>query len=173
MRKVGQVPAAKDVGARRGEQAAATARIARDFDDKFVDLISTATPNHWYLLTCIWAMQAGKDVYVEKPVSHNVSEGRRMVETARKYNRIARLARRSARPTGPRTRCSSFKVRKIGEVKLTRFVLQGPRFHWSASDHKVPASVDYNLWCGPAPMDPLSSAPVALRLALVLEQWQR
>src|SRR5438046_6869720 len=60
----------------------------RVMDDKSIDAISIATPNHWHALATIWACQAGKDVYVEKPVSHNVSEGRRMVEAARKHERI-------------------------------------------------------------------------------------
>ena len=59
--------------------------VRRVLDDKTVDIITIATPNHWHSLPAIWAMQAGKDVYVEKPVSHNVSEGRRVVEAARKY----------------------------------------------------------------------------------------
>ena len=62
--------------------------LRRVFDDKSIDAVSIATPNHWHSLAAIWAMQAGKDVYVEKPVSHNVCEGRRMVEAARKYGRI-------------------------------------------------------------------------------------
>ena len=57
-------------------------------DDKSVDVVFVATPNHWHALASIWAMQAGKDVYCEKPISHNVTEGRRMVQTARKYGRI-------------------------------------------------------------------------------------
>ena len=57
-------------------------------DDKSVDVVFIATPNHWHALAAIWAMQAGKDVYVEKPVSHNVSEGRRIVQVARKTGRI-------------------------------------------------------------------------------------
>ena len=57
-------------------------------DDKSVDVVFVATPNHWHALASIWAMQAGKDFYCEKPVSHNVTEGRRMVQTARKYGRI-------------------------------------------------------------------------------------
>ena len=57
-------------------------------DDKDIDAVSLATPDHWHALHTVWACQAGKDVYVEKPASHNVSEGRKMIEAARKYNRI-------------------------------------------------------------------------------------
>ena len=62
--------------------------MRRIFDDKSVDVVSIATPNHWHALAAIWAMQAGKDVYVEKPVSHNVSEGRRMAQVMAKHQRI-------------------------------------------------------------------------------------
>lgn len=70
--------------------------------DKDLDMISTATPNHWHSLITIWACQAGKDVYVEKPVSHNVSEGRRAVEAARKYQRIVQTGTQSRSSTGIR-----------------------------------------------------------------------
>ena len=66
--------------------------MRRVFDNKSIDAVTIATPNHWHTLTAIWAMQAGKDVYVEKPVSHNIFESQKLVETARKYNRIAQIA---------------------------------------------------------------------------------
>src|SRR5680860_1514959 len=59
--------------------------MRRVFDDKEIDAVSIATPNHWHALATIWAAQAGKHVYVEKPASHNVYEGKKMVEAARKY----------------------------------------------------------------------------------------
>ena len=62
--------------------------IRKLLEDKDIDVVSFATPNHWHALGTIWACQAGKDVYVEKPASHNIWEGRKMVEAARKYNRI-------------------------------------------------------------------------------------
>ncbi|MCX7825372.1 MAG: Gfo/Idh/MocA family oxidoreductase [Verrucomicrobiae bacterium] len=62
--------------------------IRRLLESKNVDAVSIATPNHWHALGAIWAIQAGKDVYVEKPVSHNVWEGRKVVEAAAKYQRI-------------------------------------------------------------------------------------
>src|SRR5437870_4446051 len=69
--------------------------IRKLLESKNVDAISIATPNHWHALATIWAIQAGKDVYVEKPVSHNVSEGRRIVECARKYDKIVQTGTQS------------------------------------------------------------------------------
>src|SRR3954470_8043509 len=64
-------------------------------ENKEIDVVSIATPNHWHSLAAIWAIQAGKDVYVEKPVSHNVWEGRQLVKAARKYNRIVQAGTQS------------------------------------------------------------------------------
>jgi predicted dehydrogenase len=78
----------EEVAKRQGRKPKYTQDMREAFADPSVDVVSTATPNHWHSLVSIWAMQHGKDVYVEKPVSHNVSEGRRVVEAARKYNKI-------------------------------------------------------------------------------------
>jgi Oxidoreductase family, NAD-binding Rossmann fold len=80
--------ARKAIDHRYGAEPTVVQDIRRLLDDKSIDAISIATPNHWHALAAIWACQAGKDVYVEKPVSHNVTEGRRIVEAARKYDRI-------------------------------------------------------------------------------------
>ena len=74
---------AASVEKQQGRRPKAVQDLRAIFDDKSVDTVSIATPNHWHALAAIWAMQAGKDVYVEKPVSHNVSEGRRIVQVAR------------------------------------------------------------------------------------------
>ena len=127
------------------------------FDDKSVHIVSTATPNHWHALCAIWAMQAGKDVYVEKPVCHNVSEGRRIVETARKHNRICQAGTQCRSMKGTIDAIEYVKAGKIGEVKLARGLCYkrrgsiGPK-----GNYEVPPEVDYNLWCGPARMLPLT-----------------
>jgi predicted dehydrogenase len=124
------------------------------FDDKSVDVVSIATPNHWHSLAAIWALQAGKDVYVEKPVSHNVSEGRRIVEAARKYKRVCQ--------TG--TQCRSMPAAieaiqyvhdgKLGDLQIARGLCYKKRGSIGPKgDYPVPATVDYDLWCGPATMD--------------------
>jgi len=74
--------------------------IRKLLENKDIDAISIATPNHWHALGTIWAVQAGKDVYVEKPVSHNVWEGRQMVKAARKYSKIVQTGTQS--PLQPR-----------------------------------------------------------------------
>jgi predicted dehydrogenase len=135
--------------------------IRRVMDDKSIDCVSIATPNHWHALASIWAMQAGKDVYVEKPVSHNVSEGRRMVETARKYNRICQTGTQCRSMPGTIQAIEYIKAGKIGEVKLARgLCYKGRPSIGAKGTYEVPSTLDYNLWCGPAPMDPLTRPKV-------------
>ena len=81
--------------AKDGQQVTGYTDVRKLMEDKNIDVIATATPNHWHALITIWACQAGKDVYVEKPVSHNVLEGRRMVQAARKYGRIVQTGTQS------------------------------------------------------------------------------
>jgi predicted dehydrogenase len=126
--------------------------MRRIFDDRSVDVVSIATPHHWHALAAIWAMQAGKDVYVEKPVSHNLNEGALMVAAARKYGRICQ--------GGTQRRCHGVVrsvVKHLHEGQLGKVALAhcltfarrksiGPR-----GDHIPPSTVDFDLWCGPAP----------------------
>jgi len=128
--------------------------MRRIFDDKSVDIVSIATPNHWHSLAAIWAMQAGKDVYVEKPLSHNISEGRRMVQVARKYNRICQGGTQY-RSTGSNHAAAQYiREGKLGQVKLAHVCTYRPRESIGpAGRHSPPPTVDYNLWAGPAPME--------------------
>ncbi len=126
-------------------------------DDKSVDFVSIATPNHQHSLQAIWAMQAGKDVYVEKPVSHNVSEGRRAVEAARKYKRICQTGTQCRSNPGMIELIRQIHDGKIGEVKVGRGLCYKPRGSIGPKgDYKVPESVNYDLWCGPAQQLPLT-----------------
>ena len=79
---------AKDFEAKYGKTVKVVQDMRKAFEDKDIDVVTVATPNHWHTLATIWACQAGKDVYVEKPGSHNIWEGRKMVEAAHKYNRV-------------------------------------------------------------------------------------
>lgn len=127
------------------------------FDDKSVDAVFIATCNHWHALAAIWAMQAGKDAYVEKPVSHNVSEGRRMVQVARKTGRICQGGTQY-RSGGPMAAAVQYmRQGKLGQVKLARSIVYGGRGSIGAPGaYEVPKTVDYSLWAGPAPTSPLS-----------------
>ena len=140
-----------------GKKPAYYQDLRKAFDDPSINLVSIATPNHWHALAAIWAMQAGKDVYVEKPVSHNVSEGRRIVQTARKHQRICQVGTQIRSMSGSREFINAIHSGEIGEVKLARGLCYkrrksiGPR-----GNYDVPASVDYGIWLGPAQEKPLS-----------------
>ena len=122
-----------------------------------IDAVSIATPNHWHALQAIWACQAGKHVYLEKPVSHNVWEGRQIVKAARKHQRIV--------ATGTQCRSSQAIAEAIrwvqegnlGRIKLARGLCYKPRPSIGKVEgpQKVPETVDFDLWTGPAPMRPL------------------
>ncbi|MCE9607129.1 MAG: Gfo/Idh/MocA family oxidoreductase [Planctomycetia bacterium] len=134
-----------------------TTDIRKALEDKELHCVSIATPNHWHALGAIWSIQAGKDVYVEKPVSHNVSEGRRIVEAARKYNKICQTGTQCRSMVGTREAIEYVKAGKIGDVKLARGLCYKSRKSIGArGKYQVPASVDYNLWAGPAPMSELT-----------------
>jgi predicted dehydrogenase len=128
--------------------------MRRIFDDKSVDIVSIATPNHWHSLAAIWAMQAGKDVYVEKPLSHNISEGRRMVQVARKYNRICQGGTQYRSSGSNHAAARYVREGKLGQVKLAHVCTYRPRASIGpAGQYSPPPSVDYNLWSGPAMME--------------------
>jgi predicted dehydrogenase len=122
------------------------------FDDKSLDIVSIATPNHWHSLAAIWAMQAGKDVYVEKPVSHNVWEGRQATEAARKHDRICQFGAQCRTMPGTRDMVQFVLDGGIGAVKLARGLCYKRRDSIGRPGrYPVPANVDYDLWLGPAP----------------------
>jgi len=127
--------------------------IRKVLEDKDIDVVSIAVPNHWHALAAIWAMQAGKDVYVEKPVSHNVSEGRRIVETARKLNKICQTGTQSRSQAGMREAIAYLHAGKIGKIRLARGLCYKRRPSIGKVDgpQEPPKTMDYDLWCGPAP----------------------
>jgi hypothetical protein len=120
--------------------------------DKNIDVISIATPNHWHALAAIWAMQNGKHVYVEKPVSHNVLEGRRIVEAAEKYKLICQTGTQSRSNKGMREAIAFLHAGKVGKVTKARglcYKLRGSIGKVSGPQ-EPPKTMDYDLWCGPA-----------------------
>lgn len=126
--------------------------LRKMLERKDLDAISIATPDHWHALQTIWGCQAGKDVYVEKPVCHNIKEGRKMVEAARKYNRMVQtgLNRRS-------------EVRNQAGVKFVREASFGKAYRAKAvvyrgrvsigrvQESSIPQGVHWDLYLGPAP----------------------
>src|SRR5690242_10044522 len=131
--------------------------IRRLLEDENIDAISIATPNHWHSLMAIWACQAGKDVYVEKPCSHNLWEGRQLVRAAEKYNRIVQHGTQIRSSAAIQEAIKQLHDGAIGEVYLAR----GLCFKWRdtighAPEEPVPAGVHYDLWTGPAPLKPFT-----------------
>ena len=154
--KVGQ-ERVEQIAKRQGRKPKFVRDMREVYDDQSIDIVSIATPNHWHALASIWAMQAGKDVYVEKPVSHNVSEGRRMVEAARKYGKICQVGTQCRSMGGTIEAIEYVHAGKIGEVKLARGLCYKHRKPIGKPGvFQPPKSVDYNLWCGPAPMTPVT-----------------
>jgi predicted dehydrogenase len=131
--------------------------IRQLLEDKEVDAISCATPNHWHSLDVVWACQAGKDVYVEKPISHNVWEGRRAFEAARKYNRIVQAGTQSRSNEGLREALDWVRAGNLGKIKVARGLCYKRRASIGkvSGPQPVPDYIDYDLWCGPALKLPL------------------
>jgi predicted dehydrogenase len=125
----------------------------RLLDRKDIDIISIATPNHWHALMSIWAMQAGKDVYVEKPCSHNVEEGRVMVDWARKLGRICQMGAQSRSMPGMRETIEFVKSGRIGKVRVAHALCYKRRKSIGLVDTPapLPPGLDFDLWAGPAP----------------------
>ncbi len=123
-------------------------------DDKSIDAVSLATPNHWHALQTIWACQAGKDVYCEKPASHNISEGRKMVQAARKYERIVQHGTQCR--TSPKIREGIQKLQEgvIGRVYMARGIAFKLRAGGKKTAEPVPKGMDWDAWIGPAPFEP-------------------
>jgi predicted dehydrogenase len=147
----------QEVAKRQGRAPRFERDLRRVLEDRRVDLVTIATPNHQHALQAIWAMQAGKDVYLEKPVSHNVSEGRRVVEAARKYERICQSGTQCRSNPGMIAAMRFLAEGGLGSVRLARGLCcvrrtpMGPR-----GEYPIPAQVDYDLWLGPAPLAALT-----------------
>src|SRR5712692_4001266 len=126
--------------------------LRRILEDKSVDAVVVATPDHWHALATIWACQASKHVYCEKPISHNLIEGRRMVEAARKYDRVVQVGTQRRSGTHFQSAAEFVRSGKLGKVPFVRTSIARNRPSIGRkSDGDVPKGVDYNLWLGPAP----------------------
>lgn len=127
------------------------------FADKDVDAVSIVTPNHWHALASIWACQAGKDVYSEKPACHNIFEGKQMVAAARKYNRILQVGHQSRSIAHKIEAMQLLHDGVIGKVYLAKGLCYKRRLSIGKKpDGPVPPGVDWDLFRGPAPMRPFN-----------------
>ena len=147
-----RVTQAKD----KGCNVEAYTDIRKLLANKDIDAISIATPNHWHALATVWAVQAGKDVYVEKPVSYNIWEGEKMVQAARRCHKIVQAGTQSRSSYGIKEAVEWVKAGNLGKILVSRALCYKPRpsIGNTTGPQPVPESVDYDLWCGPAPLTP-------------------
>lgn len=149
----------EEVGRKRADQVAKMqgkapevfkdVRQALDMDG--IDILTCATPNHWHALMGVWAMQAGKDVYVEKPVSHNIHEGRALVAAAKRYGRMFQTGTQSRSSGACQDAVKFIADGGIGDVNFARGLCYKRRKSiGSLGDYKIPENVDFNMWSGPA-----------------------
>jgi predicted dehydrogenase len=125
--------------------------MRRVFDNPDIHAVSFATPNHWHALGSIWACQAGKHVYVEKPCSHNIFEGRKMIEASRRYNVRLQVGFQNRSVNNIIEAMKFLHSGGIGEVYMARGTCFKPRDSFGiAIDSEPPASLHYDLWLGPA-----------------------
>jgi predicted dehydrogenase len=151
-------PFAQKILADQGRRAARVEKdLRRVLQVKEVDAVVVATPDHWHALATIWACQAGKHVYVEKPASHNLVEGRRMVEAARKYHRVVQLGTQSRSSASLARAAELVRSGKLGKTPSARAWIGGSRPNiGKQKDTAVPPGVDFDLWLGPAPERPFN-----------------
>ena len=147
-----------DAQDKKGVKVTPYSDIRKVLENKDIDIVSIATPNHWHSLAAIWAVQAGKDVYVEKPVSHNVWEGRQLVNAARKYKKIVQTGTQSrASRTGIGEAVKFVQSGQLGKILAVRGTCYKPRGSIGKTEgaKPIPPGIDFDLWCGPAPKDEL------------------
>jgi predicted dehydrogenase len=136
----------------QGKRPQLESDLRRILDDKSVDFVTIATPNHWHALAGLWAMQAGKDAYIEKPVCHNIAEGSALIAAARKYEKMCQVGTQCRSSNAVRSAVDFINKGGIGEVKFARGLCYKRRKSIGAlGDYAIPGQVDFNLWSGPAP----------------------
>ena len=141
----------------RHESVAAYRDMRQLFDDKTIDAVAIAVPNHWHALATIWACQAGKHVYVEKPFAYNIWEGRQAVAAARKYGRLVQVGTQSRSSIALRQAFEYLRSGQLGPIRCAHAIIYRSRqgIGKVAAPTPLPGTVDYDMWCGPAPKGPL------------------
>jgi len=142
---------------KRGEKVRACKDFRELLDDKEIDAVSITTPNHWHSLMTIMACQAGKDVFVQKPASHNIFEGRKMVEAMHKYNRVVQAVHGPRNSGVVEESLEYIGAGNLGRITCVYGINYKPRMSIGKVNgpQPIPKSCDYDLWCGPAPKKPL------------------
>jgi predicted dehydrogenase len=145
----------KTVAGKTGSEPTCVQDIRRALEDKSLDVVSIATTNHWHSLITIWACQAGKDVYVEKPISHNVFEGRQCVTAAAKYKRVVQHGTQNRSSDGKAKEIAAVHSGKYGKLLVSKGFCCKPRWSIGTKEPgKPPEGFDFNIWLGPAPEQP-------------------
>lgn len=147
---------AEEVFQKAGYRPTVVQDMRRIFDDPTVEVVSIATPDHWHALASIWAMQSGKDVYLEKPGSHSLEQIPLLMQAAKKYARVCQIGLHQRSNQGLQQAIQYLQEGNLGEVRLAKslaYVRRKPI--GEAGNFAPPSSVDYDLWCGPAPHSPI------------------
>jgi predicted dehydrogenase len=146
-------PRTKLVESKFGNKPQCVQDVRKVLEDKSIDAVTVATCNHWHSLITVWACQAGKDVYVEKPISHNVFEGRQCAEAAKKYDCVVQHGTQQRSSQSRANEIAAVQSGKYGTLLVSKGYCCKPR--WSIGHkpvEKAPATLDWNIWLGPAPM---------------------
>ncbi len=148
--------AIKELAKKQNSEPIRVRDMRKVFDDKEIDAVFIATPEHWHALATIWACQAGKDIYVEKPISHNIVEGQKMIEAVMKHERIVQCGthNRSAKEAiSARDYINSGELGKIVAVNV-KSLFPGPVPLNEKENTDAPGTIDWDMWLGPAPLVP-------------------
>lgn len=145
----------------RDRKPTITQEMNEVFDDKDIQAVVIATPDHWHGPATVFACQAGKDVYVEKPISHNIWEGRKMVEAAQKYNRVVQCGTQNRSAAYNHKALEYIQSGKLGKIHLCKVynMKPGGSYH-KGPEGDVPDGFDYSAWLGPAEMRPYNPSVV-------------
>jgi len=140
-----------------GQKVKGYGDVRKLLDDKEIDAVVTATPNHWHSLVTVWSCQAGKDVYVEKPISHEIWEGRKCIEAMNKYKRVVQHGTQRRSDKLWYEAFDYIRQGNLGAVKWVKGFCYKPRpsIGKTTTPTPIPPGVNYDMWCGPAPMEPL------------------
>lgn len=143
--------AADEIEAQTGHRPKVVQDLRKVLADDAVAAVSIATPHHWHALATVWALQAGKHVYVEKPITHSYSEGPSVISAAKKYKQIIQAGTQLRSNTSLKAAGQYMQDGKLGDVTLVHCIVHKDRPPVPLSNtNKIPKTVDFDLWCGPA-----------------------